>query len=271
MATSDFSNIGLYNFMFYGSFCIIFMIFVLWADDKISSPILLFVGLSYLLQVALNTAASSNKLVCDRIDPGSAIFFTLVPWLFILGVGNAALYYFPGWLRVFANSFGMWVAYNLKSEDFNISPDRVQRSPPQGEPGPTPENLERDNELKNLYHTLVIDPKKIINEVDFIGKTNQEIIDIYEHLIPINPTIFGTLHDADTTKDVVFIKELKNKEGTKNIIEEVKISRRANNIIKTIKTKNKIGFLIWNILLGLIASMISTNSLINSGCKINLL
>jgi hypothetical protein len=259
MATSDFSNIGLINFMVYGSFCILFMIFVLYSES-VSSPILMFVILSYVLQVALNTAASSNKLVCDKTDPGSAIFFTLVPWIFILGVGNAALYYFPGWLRVFANSFGMWFAYHLKEEDFTSLESDLRNSSSTNE------------EFIQLYRKLVLNPKSIINEVDFVGKTDSQIIQIYKQLEQINPTIFGKLTetDPDPTKSVVFIQSKKDKEGTE-ISPQVKISKRADNIIKTIKKKNKVGFLIWNILLGTIASMISTNSLINAGCKINLL
>lgn len=259
MATSDFSNIGLVNFMVYGAFCIMFMIFVL-SSKSFSSPILLFVILSYVLQVALNTAASSNKLVCDKTSPSSAIFFTLVPWIFILGVGNAALYYFPGWLRVFANSFGMWFAYHLKEEDFTSLEGDLRNS------------SSNDEEYIQLYRKLVLNPKSIINEVDFVGKTDKQIIEIYKQLEKINPTIFGKLFetDPDPTKSVTFIESKKNKEGLE-LSPEVKISKRADNIINTIKKKNKIGFLIWNILLGTIASMISTNSLINAGCKINIL
>jgi hypothetical protein len=290
MATSDFSNIGLYNFMFYASFCILFMILILFYSEKISHPITMFVILSYILQVALNTAASSNKLVCDATSPGSAIFFTLVPWLFILGVGNAALYYFPGWLRIFANSFGMYFAYQLKPEDFRIpveGEDRPNSNPGSGLPGPIVSNM--TEEYAKLYNKLLIDPKKIINEVDFIGKTDKQILEIYKLLIPINPTIFGNLQETPDpapgptdTKNTIFIPEIKTKipNTDKNspiqvidgpTIPAVKISNRAFNIIKTIKKKNRIGFLIWNILLGMVASMVSTNSLINSGCKINLL
>ena len=284
MGSSDFSNIGLYNFMFYASFCVIFMIIVTFKSEYFSHPISMFVVLSYILQVALNTAASSNKLVCDTTNPGSAIFFTAIPWLFILGVGNAALYYFPGWLRIFANSFGMWFAYQLKPEDFRIpveGEDRPNSTPASGLSGPIVTNM--TEEYAKLYNKLLIDPKKIINEVDFIGKTDKQILEIYKLLIPINPTIFGNLKEnpeTDDTKNTIFIPEIKKKiEDPDNpgkftdevITKEEKISNRAFNIIQTIKKKNRIGFLIWNILLGMVASMVSTNSLINSGCKINLL
>ena len=276
MGSSDFSNIGLYNFMFYASFCVIFMIIVTFKSEYFSHPITMFVVLSYILQVALNTAASSNKLVCDTTSPGSAIFFTAIPWLFILGVGNAALYYFPGWLRIFANSFGMYLSYHLKDEDFSIPVDgepATNRPQESGLAYTPPSNM--TDAYSKLYHKLLIDPKKIINEVDIVGKTDKQIIEIYKKLIPINPTIFGNIqedNDTNQTKNIVFIPRI-IADPSKNIVavDEVRISHRANNIIQTIKKKNRIGFLIWNILLGIVASMVSTNSLINSGCKINLL
>jgi hypothetical protein len=253
MARSDFSNIGLYNFMFYGSFCILFMIFAV--NVNIPSPVTMFVLISYFLQVALNTAATSNKLVCDETNPGSAAFFTLVPWILILGVGNTIIHYFPGWLRVFANSFGMWFAYHLKETDFTTTESDIATS--------------TDEEYKQLYRKIVLNPKSIINEIDFVNKSDTKITEIYNQLEKINPTIFGKLLETDPSKGVIFIKEVKNKEGTEIITPAVKITNRADNIIKTIKKKNKIGVLIWNILLGVVASMISTNSLINSGCKIS--
>lgn len=271
MDTSEISNIGLVNFMWYGGFCIIFMIIVTYYYEYFTHPITMFLVLSYILQVGLNTAASSNKLVCDTASPGSAIFFTLVPWLFILGVGNAALYYFPGWLRIFANSFGMYFAYHLKEQDFRVPEEGDPNNRPleSGLPDSAPSPM--TEEYKKLYYQLLMEPKKIINEVDIVGKTDQQIIEMYKLLIPINPTIFGKLKEDEDTKNIIFIKGVKNKEGTQDIIKEEKISHRANNIIQTIKKKNRIGFLIWNILLGMVASMVSTNSLINSGCKINVL
>jgi hypothetical protein len=254
MATSDFSNIGLYNFMFYASFCILFLIFSLYTGSK--SPILMFIVLSYILQFALNSAATSNPLVCDKTNPLSAAFFTLIPWLLILGVGNAALYYFPGWVRIFANSFGMWFAYKLKQDDVKINDADIA--------GTTPE-------YQQLYRQLVLDPKRIINEIDFINKSDKEILEIYKELTVINPTIFGKeLNDG--AGDVEFIPKITpDPSKPDEVTPPVTISKRADSIIKTVKLKNKIGYLIWNILLGTVASMISTNSLINAGCKINLL
>jgi len=230
------------------------MIFAVNVD--MPSPVIMFMVMSYFLQFALNTAASSNKLVCDATSPASAAFFTLIPWLLILGVGNTIIYYFPGWLRIFANSFGMWVAYHLKEEDFTSLESDLASS--------------TDEEYKHLYRKVVLNPKSIINEIDLVNKSDTKIVEIYTQLEKINPTIFGKLIETDPNKGVIFIKADKNKEGIE-ITPPVKITNKADNIIKTIKKKNKIGVLIWNILLGVVASMISTNSLINSGCKINVL
>jgi hypothetical protein len=256
MSETTFSNIGLYNFMFYASFCVLFIIISLYTDMK--KPILMFIITSYLLQFALNTAATANPLVCSKINPMSAALFTLIPWLLILGVGNFALNNFHGWVRIFANSFGMWFAYHLKTEDF------LEATTAEALAG-------KDEQYKELYSKLVLDPKKIINEIDFIGKSDKQISEEYPLLIAINPTIFGKVDDP---KDVVFIPKFetfKPDGSSVTITEEVKVSKRANDIIKTIKLKNKLGYLIWNILLGIIASMISTNSLINSECSINII
>lgn len=96
-----------------------------------------------------------------------------------------------------------------------------------------------DPQLKKIYTEILEQPQTIINEINILDKEDDKIKPLFERYVKLNPEIFK----ADNQE----------------------------TIINIIKYKNKIGIMIWNILFGLIASMISTNSLLNSGCTINII
>jgi hypothetical protein len=101
------------------------------------------------------------------------------------------------------------------------------------------ETTSTDPQFKKIYTEILEQPQTIINEINILDKEEDKIKPLFVNYKKINPEIF-----KDENQD---------------------------QIIKIIKYKNKIGILIWNILFGLIASMISTNSLLNSGCTINII
>jgi hypothetical protein len=103
----------------------------------------------------------------------------------------------------------------------------------------TAQTTSTDAQLKKIYTEILEQPQTIINEINILDKEEDKIKPLFVNYKAINPEIF-----KDTNQD---------------------------KIINIIKYKNKIGIMIWNILFGLIASMISTNSLLNSGCSINII
>jgi len=221
----DLSGIGLTNFIFFMSISVLFLIICKGLPGGNNLLIGLFFATTFFAQLGLNAATTANTLICGKLYIGTAIVYTIIPWLLILGVGNLFILYFPGWIRVFANTFGIWLSYK-------ISPNPVIDDVSHSSSNP---------QYDKLYNEILNHPQTIINEINILDKKEDEILSLITGYKGINPEIFTDKHDNN------------------------------KKIVAIIKYKNKLGILIWNILFGLIASMISTNSLLNSGCSINLI
>ncbi len=226
MAVEELSGIGLTNFMFFMVISVLFFITAYKKELDNTNIVIIFCSVSFLTQWGLNAAASANPLICGELKIQDALLYTIIPWLLILGLGNLFIINFPGWIRVFSNTIGMWLAYKFYSTP-NVPTDAI---PTSGDP-----------QYIKMYSDLLEQPQTIINEINILNKKDDaEILtllkDKYE---PFNKTIFN---DENNPK-----------------------------IIEIMKYKNKVGILIWNILFGLIATMISTNSLLNSGCSVNII
>lgn len=225
MAVEELSGIGLKNFMFFMICAIICFISSYWIQGNVTL-IGIFAITTFITQLALNAAATVNPLVCGKLRVDNALVYTLIPWILIVGVGNLFMYNFSGWIRVFSNTFGMWLSYKFLSSEIKINKEATP-------PGENPQYIK-------LYTEILEKPQTIINEINILDKTDEEIKTLFDtRYNEVNPHIFTAENNP--------------------------------KIIKIIKYKNKIGILIWNILFGLIASMISTNSLLNSGCSINVI
>jgi hypothetical protein len=235
MAIQDLSGIGITNFIFFISVSSFFLLFNYWITVSNMSLIVIFCVLTFAIQFGLNIGATTNPLVCGTSNPGVALWFTLIPWLLIVFVGNVFLFSFSGWLRIFANTFGMWISYKA------LSTDTLRGGPSDTE---IPEDKRNNAEYVKIYNEIKQTPQIIINEIDITemdddtDENKEKLKKLFESYSKIYPFIFNTNKD---------------------------------DIIKIIKFKNKIGYLIWNILFGLIAVMVSTNSLLNSGCSANII
>ena len=223
---ADLSGIGLTNFIWFISVSILFLLFNYWITMSNTALVGMFCGITGIIQWGLNSAATQNALVCGKSNPGIAFLYTLIPWVLIVLVGNIFLFAFPGWVRVFANTFGMWISYKAL-----YTPGIRDNSST---------TTSTDAQYVKIFNEIKQNPQIIINEIDIIGKeeNTEEINKIFESYKSVYPTIFGNNKD---------------------------------DIIKIIKFKNKIGYIIWNILFGLIAVMVSTNSLLNSGCSASII
>jgi len=55
----------------------------------------------------------ASELLCGKSNSRQAFVFTIIPFFFIFGLGNLLLYTFPGWMRGFSNTFGLYLAQLL--------------------------------------------------------------------------------------------------------------------------------------------------------------
>ena len=86
------------------------------------------------IQYSVNTASLQEK--CGNISHGKALFFTIIPWLFIFLLLYVCLIIFPGWRGPFSNTFGYAIVsvMGVKSlllneilEDENILKEKKQK------------------------------------------------------------------------------------------------------------------------------------------------
>ena len=227
MAVNDLANIGFTNFVFFISFSGLILLFSNYIPLSNMTLVGVFCLVTFGIQWALNCAATQNTLVCGNLDVGVAFLSTLMPWVLIVIVGNLFLFAFPGWVRVFSNTIGMWISFKV------VSGDKLKINPDDPLPGNTSEYIK-------IFHEIKENPQIIINEIDIIGHEDdpEEINKIFTKYNSIYPYIF---------KD------------------------NKDDVIQIITLKNKIGYIIWNMLFGLIAVMVSTNSLLNSGCSASII
>ena len=55
----------------------------------------------------------TTKELCGSIQPGTAFFYTFIPWMFIFGSIFFVLTFFPGWKIPFSNTFGYLITLLL--------------------------------------------------------------------------------------------------------------------------------------------------------------
>jgi hypothetical protein len=198
---------------------------VYYVGSELSSyQFFIFFSVTFITQLGLNY--STDALICKEPNGFNTFLNTLLPWVFILGLGQLFITIFPGWLRIFSNTIGMYIAYEKYEEEINkilvTSTSAVQGST-------TPD--------KALLLEALNKPKMILNEIDIIGKTEDEINKLYERLTGM----FKELFKPDTKE----------------------------RIIDIVKHKNMIGYTMWHLVLGVIAVMVSTNTTLASNCGFN--
>jgi hypothetical protein len=191
---------------------------------------LLFFASTFTVQLLMNMSISKKQKSCssDNSYSGSnPVLITLMPWLFVLGIFMVILYYIPGLLRIFANTIGMAIVYDTFKVDIN---NQILAGREMIE---NQSSLSQDN-LKAIYIKISTEPQLIINEMEY--SDDVEFDDVYAKYLRAFPFIFI------------------NDEKFKNKIRQLIIS------------KNIMGYAIWIALAGAIASLISTNAMINVEC-----
>jgi hypothetical protein len=245
MDLTELNNIGLRNLTVYIAYSVGYIIALKFLKEEYLFPIFFF-GL-FIIILGLNFATANH--ICKTPNHFNTFLNTLLPLVFILGLGKVFLIIFPGWLRIFSNTVGMGIAYEAYSDRFNNLRNDTKKqfqqastataAPTGGLPSTTP-STKSTIDPKNVSILLEVleKPKKILNEIDIIGKTDIEIGNMYDNTLTL-------IHGQ------IFTPSMKEP------------------IIEILKNKNKIGYGIWYILLGFITVMISTDSLVNSNCGLN--
>ena len=102
--------------------------------------LIILIALFFFIFLLVSTNAMlSNDLLCGKGKTnGKAFIFMIFPFIFIFGLGNLLLHTFPGWLRGFSNTFGLYIAQLLGmnkilgkflySSDSSIK-DKIQTNP----------------------------------------------------------------------------------------------------------------------------------------------
>jgi hypothetical protein len=189
--------------------------------------ILIFLILSCALQVGQNINLTSSPELCGKPDLSLALYSTLIPWILVFTMFTLLLMIAPGWLRVFSNTFGVSAA-----EAYGIKGhiNAVLQKPVQ--PGTDPALLQM---LERIY----LDQMSLVIEL--------EIDDVVEE-----PFTFPAINRLVELKIIQPIPPEK--------LESLK------GLYNSLVLKDTVGFFFWFILIGVFCILVSTMTLISSGC-----
>ena len=262
--------------------------------------IFIYIFIFYVLLVFMNARLTSNELVCGTTQINVALVNSLYPLLFIFCVAAMIIEFYPGWLRAFSNTFGLSAAKMFgmgKAIKDTFSEARKQYILNNAKDASS--NSENQLEFMKTIDMIYNDPTPLINELDLDMK--KEEVKIEESLYlrrenrdgltqeQINEIeLFDSYGDYPTqvkfdnnnnkyvTKVVDIWKSwdyLKSRSivmdinsGNKEIPDNEKLLTLKNHIIDGIKVKHNVGYFMWYLLLGIITSIISVNSMLLENC-----
>jgi hypothetical protein len=242
MADTDFTslnNIGVLNVTVYLVVCVILFMVCVNIYNNSSFKIYFFVT-TFFIQLGVNIYLLSalncpNTLIIATLN-------TLFPWIFILLLGIILIDNIPGWLRIFSNTTGMALALNWNSSLLDDLKSEV-----------LPENKNTQ-----LLSEILFKPQSILNEIDILGNSFVEQDTLYKNILSkLHKNIFSL-----DGKSSIENKRFKNDDGI-----PIVMSDREYKILSILNLKNNIGYFMWYSLIGLIASIVSINSSINTECN----
>jgi hypothetical protein len=188
--------------------------------------ILTFVVLSGMLQFIVNLQLSQKH--CGGVDMKSVVLSTLLPWVFIFCGFTLALNTLPGWLRVFSNTFGMFV---LKESGLTTLVNALFEDHP----------LDSDKIRRDMLGQIYTNQTALIMELDLENVVEKE----------------GKV-DFPALQELVRLKLIQPlTEGREPLIQQ---------LYHKLLLKNEIGYFCWYLLIGIFFILVSTNSLLSSGC-----
>jgi hypothetical protein len=197
----------------------------------------MFIIITFFIQTASNAYLTSRKEICGKTDIGIALNSTIYPWIFIYVIILVFIFFMPGWIRIFSNTFGLFFAnaWGLKdllsSTIFNVS-NKNSTNP----------------SLLNTINMVYNDPSLLINELD------PSKIDIQRN--PETNVLISVNWDS--------LDKLLNSGIFNNTVMDNDSKLKLHNMMLL---KETVGVSVWLFLGGVIAVLISTNTLLSTQCK----
>jgi len=263
---SDLSSLANTSVVNYVSFCFLFFVFkykYFTRDNFIW--IIIFFSLACMLQFINNLYLSSLPSFCGKAQAGISLYATLMPWIIIFGSFCLFIIIFPGWLRVFSNTFGLKAAQMFGVDDVIneiLIPEERDKAI---------ENAKQNIDVLRAIESIYTGKSILINEIksqDFqLYKTNLEGKPINEKgEVLKNNGADLPLKDNDGNPIEYYDCKLLAKFIQMKLLTSaspVLISKLHDKII----LKDTVGYFIWFLLIGSLTVLVSTNTLLNSGCS----
>jgi hypothetical protein len=254
---SDLSSLANTSVVNYVSFCFLFFVFKYRYFTKDGYMwIFVFFSLACILQFINNIYLSSLPSFCGKAQAGISLYATLMPWIIIFGSFCLFLVLFPGWIRVFSNTFGLKAA-----QMFGIDDVINQILIPQERDKAT-SIANQDINILRAIESIYTGKTILINEMkpeDFVlYPPNSVLKDKDGNTLPIQD---------ESGKPINYYKsELLNKFIQMKFLSVAPpdlISKLHDKVI----LKDTVGYFIWFTLIGSLTVLVSTNTLLNSGCS----
>jgi hypothetical protein len=200
--------------------------------------------ITFIIQVSSNAYITGRKEVCGKTDLGVSFSSTIYPWLFIFGLTIILIILIPGWLRIFSNTFGLYCAKAYGLNDFLLQNIFTKRN---NEPTTTTTaNIELLKTIDSVYN----DPSLLINELD-----------------PRDFVMTKTYNETTKKNDIKIDWKSFQKILDSGIITQPPNEDILKKLYDHIMLKEAVGFSVWIFLSGIISVIVSTNILLNEGCK----
>lgn len=259
---SDLSSLANTSVVNYVSFCFLFFVFKYryFTKDKIMW-IFIFFSLACILQFINNLYLSSLPSFCGEAQAGPAMYATLMPWIIIFGTFCLFLVIFPGWLRVFSNTFGLKAAQMFGIDEVInkiLIPDERDKAI-----NSAGTNIDMLRAIESIYTGKTV----LINEMkpeDFVILPGGPVDKEGKPLMTTEGKPYP-LTDADGKRIEYYNSELLSKFIQMKFLTHAPADL-VTKLHEKILLKDTVGYFVWFLLIGSITVLVSTNTLLNSGC-----
>ena len=200
--------------------------------------ILLFLMISCIAQLIQNLSITASPDVCGASDMRTAIYATCIPWFLVFTVFTLMLMTSPGWVRVFSNTFGIFAAeaYGIESLVQEVVKKPVI-------------NKSNEYDYMKMLESIYSDRMSLVIELNLDDVTDIDGVFKFPAL--------------DELEKLGLIETTKGKDTT--VLEEMTKARRE--LYMALLLKDNVGFFFWFLLIGIFCILVSTNTLLSSGCS----
>ena len=228
--------------------------------------IFIFFSFACILQFVNNIYLSSLHSFCGEANAGVALYATLMPWVIVFGSFCIFLFIFPGWLRAFSNTFGLKAAQMFGVDDvinqIMITEQRDQAITAAGA------NIDLLRAIESIYTGKTMLISEMTPDDFVLYKVNEQgkPVDETGKIITGKDNTELPTKDSDDNPIPYYNSKLLEKFIQMKLLMSAPpelISKLHDNIL----LKDTVGYFVWFLLIGSLTVLISTNTLLNSGCS----